>query len=202
VDIDGGIGLALSTDNGKTFNRIGDGPILTASLYEPFMIIDPCVKKFNEIYYMFYLFGTKWSGTNPPERVYKIGYATSNDAINWKKAGKKIIPDVLDENECQALPTVIKSGSLYHMYFCFRHMEGFRTDPAKGYRIGYAWSNDLKNWTRNDEAGGIKLSDSGWDSEMMCYPNVFEMDGSVYMLYNGNDFGKDGFGLAKLIKTI
>ena len=34
---------------------------------------------------------------------------------------------------------------------------------------------------------------------MMCYPNVFECDDDIYMLYNGNEFGKYGFGLAKLI---
>ena len=33
---------------------------------------------------------------------------------------------------------------------------------------------------------------------MQCYPNVFEMDNEIYMLYNGNAFGKYGFGLAKL----
>jgi hypothetical protein len=39
----------------------------------------------------------------------------------------------------------------------------------------------------------------GWDSEMMCYPNVFECNKDTYLIYNGNDFGKNGFGIAKLI---
>lgn len=33
---------------------------------------------------------------------------------------------------------------------------------------------------------------------MMSYPHVFECDDNIYMLYNGNTFGKDGFGLARL----
>jgi hypothetical protein len=33
---------------------------------------------------------------------------------------------------------------------------------------------------------------------MQCYPNAFECDGSVYLIYNGNDFGRDGFGIARL----
>jgi hypothetical protein len=46
---------------------------------------------------------------------------------------------------------------------------------------------------------GIDVAESGWDSEMICYPNVFECDGQIYLLYNGNEFGKFGFGLAKLV---
>ena len=45
----------------------------------------------------------------------------------------------------------------------------------------------------------IDVSDDGWDSEMICYPFVFDHKGKRYMLYNGNDYGKKGFGLAILI---
>ena len=46
----------------------------------------------------------------------------------------------------------------------------------------------------------IDVSNDGWDSEMICYPYVFDHKGKRYMLYNGNDYGKKGFGLAILIK--
>jgi hypothetical protein len=198
VDVDSGIGFAQSDDNGISFRRMGDGPVLTASLYEPFLVGDPFVRKFNGLYYMFYIYGQKWSDTKIPERVYKIAYATSTNGFDWVKANRNIISDVIDENECQALPTVIETGGRYHIYFCFRHMAGFRTEPGKGYRIGYAYSDDLVNWVRDDKAGGITLSESGWDSEMMCYPNIFDIGKDVFLLYNGNAFGKDGFGLARL----
>jgi sucrose-6-phosphate hydrolase SacC (GH32 family) len=151
---------------------------------------------------MFYLFGKKWSETtqeHASERVYKIGHATSDDGINWQKTGKSIIPDKIDEDECQALPTVIKIGTRYHLYFCYRHMTGFRAEKGKGYQIGYAYSDDLVTWTRDDENAGIGLSDEGWDAEMMCYPNIFECNNTIYLLYNGNNFGRSGFGIAKLI---
>ena len=32
----------------------------------------------------------------------------------------------------------------------------------------------------------------------MCYPNVFKCNDQVYMLYNGNEFGRNGFGIARL----
>jgi hypothetical protein len=40
--------------------------------------------------------------------------------------------------------------------------------------------------------------DDGWDSEMMCYPHLFKSDESIWLLYNGNEFGKHGFGAARL----
>jgi len=202
VAVETGVGLAVSTDQGKTYKKFGDGPLLSATTYEPFLVGDPFVRKFGDTFHMFYLFGKKWSEANDAhasERVYKIGHAVSDDGIDWRKMGESIIADKIDENECQALPTVIKIGTRYHMYFCYRHMAGFRTEKGKGYQIGYAYSDDLVHWMRDDEQAGIALSDKGWDSDMMCYPNIFACNNNVYLLYNGNNFGRDGFGIAKLI---
>jgi sucrose-6-phosphate hydrolase SacC (GH32 family) len=203
VNVESSIGIAISSDDGKTFQKPGDGPLLTASLHEPFLVGDAFVCEFDDSFHMFYLFGKKWSeatSDHDSERVYKIAYATSDDGINnWKRDSKFIISDKVDENECQALPTVIKIKGRYHMYFCYRHMVGFRTEKGKGYQLGYAYSDDLTSWTRDDSQAGIELSKEGWDSQMMCYPNIFECNKQVYLLYNGNYFGKDGFGIAKLI---
>ncbi|MEP7093170.1 MAG: hypothetical protein ABI793_03865, partial [Flavobacterium sp.] len=63
----------------------------------------------------------KANENEPPARVYKIAHAVSVDGVNWQKEdGKQIIADILNEDECQALPTVLKIGNRYHMYFCFR----------------------------------------------------------------------------------
>ncbi len=64
--------------------------------------------------------------------------------------------------------------------------------------MGYAFSEDLNNWTRDDEKAGIKLSSSGWDSEMQAYPFVEKTGEKIYLFYNGNEFGKYGFGYAIL----
>ncbi len=201
VSADASIGFAQSFDNGETFEKYGNGPIVTSSLNEPFLVGDAFVSKFNDTYHMWYIYGLRWindADTNNLERVYKITYADSKDGINWNRNSKCIISDVIDENECQALPTVIFYENKYHMFFSYRDAIGFRTNKNNGYRTGYAYSKDLKNWTRDDSKVGIELSKEGWDSEMMCYPFVFHCDEKVYMLYNGNEFGKNGFGLALL----
>lgn len=201
VSIDASIGLAISHDNGKTFTRIGDGPVLTSSLFEPFLIGDGFVVKYGAIYHMWYVYGIRWVYDNihvNHERVYKIGHATSTDGIAWRKEGRQIIPDKLNLDECQALPTVLYLNNRYQMFFCYRQPFNFRTEKDSAYRIGYAFSDDLINWTRDDAAVGIDVSEDGWDSDMLCYPHVFSCDGKVYMLYNGNEFGRFGFGLAVL----
>lgn len=193
------IGLAKSKDNGVTFERIGDGPILSADVNEPFVISGPKIRIFDNKWYLYYIAGTEWiDNPGSPEIVYKIKMATSDDGLIWKRHNKNIIPNILEENECQAGPDIFFYEGKYHMYFVYRYSLDFRNNRDRGYRIGYATSDDLFNWTRDDESAGIEYSDEGWDSQMAHYPHIFELDGTHYMLYNGNEFGRYGFGLAVL----
>ncbi len=202
VSVETSTGLAVSDDDGVTFKKIGTGPVLTSSLNEPMLVGDSFVQFYEGVFHMWYIFGQRWKASTadePPARVYKIAHAVSTDGITWQKEeGKQIITDVFDEDECQALPTVIKIADRYHMYFCYRQATDFRTNPDRGYRLGYAWSDDLVNWTRDDANSGIAFSEKGWDDAMMCYPHIFQCNEKIYLLYNGNEFGKHGFGIAEL----
>lgn len=203
VSADASIGLAISDDSGESFTKFGTGPILSASLNEPFLIGDPFVLKEKNRYIMWYIFGQRWikpENEGSPERVYKIGCAMSKDGIQWQKFGQSIMPDVLGVDECQALPTVLKIGTTYHMIFCFRHAFDFREDASKAYRLGYARSKDGQNWERVDQELNLEGTPNSWDSDMQCYPHFFSYKNDVWLLYNGNNFGRNGFGLAKLEK--
>lgn len=202
VSVETAIGLAISHDDGMTFQRIGNGPVLSASQNEPFLVGDGFVKIINGVFHMWYIFGTSWkqySKNSTADRTYKIGHATSVDGQEWiKEEGQQIIPDQLGPDECQALPSVISIHNRYHMFFCYRESFDFRTTKGRGYRIGHAWSDDLKNWTRDDDLPKLEGSPGQWDSDMQCYPHAFEFDGNVFLLYNGNEFGRYGFGLAEM----
>jgi predicted GH43/DUF377 family glycosyl hydrolase len=202
VPADGAIGLAVSHDQGYTFQRMSDGPVIAASLREPCIVVDPFVKIVGSVFHMWYVFGLGWkqfAEDDSPGRVYKIGHATSKDGIEWQKEeGRQILTDRLGETECQALPTVMEFEGEYHMFFCYRQASDFRKNPQRSYRIGHAFSSDLVSWERDDSQYTLDMSVDGWDAEMLCYPHVFQCDGNFYMLYNGNAFGKFGFGLAVL----
>ncbi len=202
VSTDSGIGLAISTDQGETFTRHGQGPVLGSSLQEPFLVSDGFVLRQGDLFHMWYIYGQRWikaAENAAPDRVYKIAHATSPDGFVWTKSHRAVIQDSIDADECQALPTVLFHEGRYHMLFCYRHATDFRTNPERGYRLGHASSSDLVHWER-DAAPVLPSGASGeWDSNMQCYPHLFRMEDSVYLLYNGNEFGRFGFGLARLV---
>ena len=192
------IGYAISDDDGITFKKQGSGPVLSYSVNEPFVISGPKIRRYNNQWYLWYIAGKKWIANNgKPEPVYRIRLASSIDGVEWTKMDKDIIETKLEEDECQASPDVFYYNNRYHMFFCYRYSLNYRGKEG-GYRIGYAYSDDMVKWQRDDAKAGIDISNEGWDNEMISYPHVFELDGKIYMLYLGNQVGKYGFGLAEL----
>jgi len=192
------IGCAVSQDSGQTFTKIGKGPILSYSPDEPFVISGPKIRRYNDRWYLFYIAGRRWKQVEGrAEPVYKIRMATSPDGIHWTKLNKDLIPSRIEEDEAQASPDVFFKNGKYHMFFSYRYSSNYRR-KERGYRIGYASSTNLKDWERDDAKAGIDVSNDGWDSEMVSYPHVFEVDGKIYLAYLGNEVGKFGFGLAEL----
>lgn len=199
VPFNGAIGVAVSRDYGDSFTRLGDGPVLSYSPDEPFLIGSPRVRKFGEKWYLWYASGREWLGSEgKPEPIYKIRMATSANGIDWVKHGKDLIADKLGEHECQACADVLYRDGKYHMFFSYRYSHNYKGKEG-GYRIGYASSVDLLRWKRCDGIAGMEVSSTGWDSEMVNYPHVFVLDGETYMLYQGNGMGCEGIGLAKLL---
>lgn len=192
------IGMAKSNDDGVTFKKLGDGPLLSFSPDEPFTLSGPKIRKFNDKYYLFYVAGREWVMVEGrPEVSHKIRLAISSDGLNWEKQNTDLIPDGWGDHESQASPDVFYANGKYHMFFCGWLPETFRETKAR--KIGYASSIDLLHWARDDSKAGIELSKGdGFDNQMLAYPHVFELDGKTYMLYLGNEVGRHGFGLAEL----
>lgn len=191
------IGRAVSHDTGKTFIRSGNGPVLSFDPEEPFVLSGPKIRKYNGRYYLWYIAGREWIKDNGrPEPVYKIRMASSYDGFSWQREHRDIITSKIDD-EAQASPDVFYKNGRYHMFFCYRFGTGYR-GKERGYRIGYAWSEDLLHWIRDDERAGIDVSDEGWDSEMLSYPHLWENNGTIYLFYLGNSVGREGFGVARL----
>lgn len=141
------------------------------------------------VYKMWYGSTISWGSSNG-EMIHVIKYAVSPDGKIWEKKGVAI-PFEVGVAQAFSRPTVVRDKDGYHMWFSYRSGDGTK------YRIGYAFSLNGIDWKRKNDSG-IDISESGWDSEMICYPFVFDHKGKRYMLYNGNDYGKTGFGLAVL----
>jgi hypothetical protein len=182
------VGLAISNDGGKTFKKYSDAPILDRSEIDPYMVISGCVRKEKENWQMWYSSAKDFQIMNgEPMYYYHIKYAESKDGIHWDRNGRVCI-DFEHQNETRiGRPCVMKENGLYKMWYSY---------AAPAYRIGYAESEDGIHWIRKDQEVGIDVSQSGWDSEMLCYAFVFEHKRRKYMLYNGNEYGKTGLGYA------
>jgi len=185
------IGLAQSDDNGESFHRIFQGPIIDRTPTEPYFTASCEIKIENGLWRMWYVSCTGWEmRENSPSPNYHIKYAESNDGVEWNRQGIVCIDYKNNDEWATSTPRVIKEGNLYRMWYSYRGIQP--------YRIGYAESNDGIKWIRKDDEVGIDTSASGWDSEMIEYPFVIEHNKTKYIFYNGNEYGKSGLGYAVL----
>lgn len=169
-----------------------DIPLIGLEKSDPLSLSYPWVQRMDSNEYrMWYGSTLDWDAGNE-EMLHVINSATSADGHTWKRQGLAV---PYQKNQAQAFsrPTVVNSnGDGYQMWFSYRSGRG------ESYRIGYAESSDAMNWKLMLDKVGIEMSSTGWDSNMIEYPFVFDHNHQRYMLYNGNDYGKTGFGLAIL----
>lgn len=186
------LGVARSTDGGATFHRISRAPVLPRSDSEPFGTGSVCVYRNSTEWQMLYTSFGGWGSHSeePPRHEYLIKTASSQDGIEWERHNKVAIGFQNATEYAIAKPSLLMSDDMYHLWYTYR---------GERYRIGYATSSDGTEWARHDTHSIVPyVSESGWDSEMICYPHVFRCGESVYLLYNGNEYGRTGLGLAFL----
>jgi hypothetical protein len=186
------IGLSISLDDGHSFKKYSNAPLLPLSDHDPCMITGPCVMEDNGRYRMWYVSGYKWDQDTDGnlQSHYHIKYAESEDGINWKREGLISI-DLVHPGETNiARPWILKEDGIYKAWYSY-------ACGKEGYRIGYAESTDGGyTFERMDHLAGITTSDEPWENEAVAYPAVISHKGRKYMFYNGNKFGKDGIALA------
>lgn len=192
------LGLAISRDGGNHFEKFGNGPIMNVQYNDPYLLAAPRSVFYDKgQWHMLYGSGTGWIYDNGMyESMYLNRHAISNDGINWYRDEKPCVETIYSD-ESQSACCTIKVEGRYHMFFPYRHSVNFR-NKERGYLIGYAYSDDLISWNRCDEHNLIELSDHGWDSEMLCYPHLIELDDKIIMFYCGNGFGVSGMGYASI----
>jgi len=183
------VGLAISRDGGLSFERYSAAPLLDRSAVDPFSISYPWVfQRGSEDWLMWYGSNLTWgSGKRKEEMVHPIKVALSDDGLQWRREGRIALPLQRESEYAMSRPTVVRDRGLFRMWYSLR---------GSAYRIGYAESLDGLEWMRFDERAGITISDDGWDSETVEYPCVFDAAGAKWMVYNGNGYGRTGFGLA------
>lgn len=180
------IGLAHWDGSGQA-KRHSKAPVIGRSDIDPYSVGYPWVMEEGGQKHIWYGSHNFW-GPQGLEMEHVIRHGTSKDGIIWDIDNKPAI-DVAGGNEfAVSRPCVIQAYGGYHMWYARRFEQ---------YKPGYAFSKDLKNWQRNDEAFSLD-NRSDWDCDAITYMSVFSIGENFYMLYNGNGYGRTGFGLAIL----
>ncbi len=176
--------LTLKIDSKQPL--MGCNAVDPISLSYPWVMPDGCGG-----YHMWYGSTINWDAGNN-EMLHVLNYASSTNGHEWHRQGLAV-PYQLGKAQAFSRPTVIwNANAHYEMWFSYRSGNG------DTYRIGSATSQNGQQWRLALADIGIDVSATGWDSEMIEYPFVFDHQGHRYMLYNGNGYGKTGFGLAIL----
>ncbi len=187
-------GRAIIDPYELTLTREFRGPVLGRDKDNPLFAAATAFYVSGNRWQTWYNSGVKWEKTvRGWHHKYGIHYAESADGVNWTCHPGMCIPFADEYEYAFGRPSVILVDDIYFMWFAHRASKNVKT-----YRIGFASSLDGRQWLRNDEISGIDVSPEGWDSEMICYPCVFEHNDIMYMLYNGNSYGKTGFGYATM----
>ena len=187
-------GLAVSEDNGFNFQRIGQGPILDRTIWGPYSATSPHVVLHKNKWYMYYSSGLDWLNLNgKKEHTYDIKIATSDDGINWIQTGITAIGQS-HSKEALTKPTIYSDGVTHHMWYCARGCDDFR-GGVDGYKIKYAYSQDLIEWTKSDSSQyAIFPETQTWDNQKRAYPEIINEKDRLILFYNVNGFGSTGFG--------
>jgi hypothetical protein len=185
-------GVAVSTDRGENFKRLKRVPALERSETELFLRSAPHVLKQGDAWKMWYVGFDGWI-IEDGKRVYRsrINYLASDNAVDWGSDGQPCMAPANEDEFGFGRPFVYFEDQKYKMLYSVR-------TRSKGYRLGYAESPDGLFWSRHDDRVGIDVSTSGWDSTDICWCAIFRLSGTVLMFYNGNDYGRTGFGYAVL----
>jgi predicted GH43/DUF377 family glycosyl hydrolase len=183
------IGLAIAR-NGGSFERVSRAPILPRSDADHLWLGSMYVTARAGGFHMWYTACLEWTPTDgDPLHKYLIKYAYSEDGVTWQRDDEVAIDFASKDEFAIARPSLIHADGRYHMWFCSRGEE---------YRLGYAVSADGREWERRDDALGFTASGDPWDAKAQCYPCVFRANGRLFMLYNGNGYGRDGLGISEL----
>jgi len=182
--------VAVSDDGGASFKRISDVPALDRIPGEVFFRAAPWVTYDNGRWRMWYIGGGAWTEDENGKMLprYSLRHTESVDGIDWRNSSVECLTPRAPLEIGFGRPFVQRHASGYRMWFSIREREG--------YHLGYATSTDGLVWTRDDDETGIAQSETGWDSEMVCYAAIVPTPDEWLMFYNGNGYGRTGVGVA------
>jgi hypothetical protein len=182
------VGLAISKNGGRSFERFTRAPLLPLTDTEPIgsgsVWVEPAAGRWR----MFYTNFLRWERQPArPRHLYHIREAYSADGITWDRPGRTVVDLIPPDEYALCAPDVHNLNGRRTLYFTAR---------GDRYRLFAAHQAADGRWRRAPH--GLNISPSDFDSEMQCYPRTLDFGGTHNLLYSGNGYGRAGIGYAEL----
>ena len=184
------LGAAESDDEGSSFRRLSQAPLLDRSDGELNTRSSALVVPANGCWRMWYAGGSDWIGSGADAKPqYALRHLWSEDGLVWPRNGEVCLEPRPGELGF-ARPCVRHRDGTLHMWYSLRTVQ-------RVYDLGYATSIDGIEWQRRDDASGLQRGPAGsWDADMVGLSCLVDVGSSLLMFYNGNGYGATGFGVA------
>lgn len=188
-------GLARSQDEGATFTKLSETPMLDRIQGEALFRGGAFGLVEDGKYRIWYVGGGSWvniSGKQAP--VYDIKtIQLENLRIVPQGSTTVLALDPIKDEHGFGRPWIVKKDkNLYQLFYSIRSRSSGR------YSLGYAESEDGLIWVRKDDQMNLGHGEFDFESQAICYSAVIEVAGRIYCFYNGDDYGATGIGWAEL----
>jgi hypothetical protein len=181
--------LAVSEDGGLSFHKHGGGQILHAAEGERFFRTAPFVFPQVDRWRMLYIGGGQFFDGPAGKRLpnYSLCQVQSTDGYSWDSA---LSPPLLDPDRAHG---EIGFGRpvLWHEAGRTSLMISLRTEN------GYALRQAVERGGALHWADLLDGPSGDWESAMTCFGAPCRAGDWEYLFYNGDQFGRSGFGLAR-----
>jgi hypothetical protein len=190
-------GLADLDESGDLI-RTGRGPVMERNWQFPYLAVTPTVWGSGP-FHCIYVNGDGWfhTGAETYEPLYSLRYAYSDNLTVWKRDDTKLV-SWSDSRPCHSNPCHLSARGRDIIVYCDRAASDYRADADSGYEIAALIFEPATVSATKLEIEWTEERLIGMNDQMRAYPEVFEWEGDLFLLTNGNGFGRTGIFISQL----
>jgi hypothetical protein len=193
------IGLAVS-DDGLKFTRAFAGPVHGIGPFDPYVTSAPTVLRTDDGYRMWYVGGTQWQDVDGfLDLSYEIRTTRSDDGLIWDPRSATAVGLRSLSKAGLGRPWIAEGNGSRQMWLS-RRGEPYRGPGEGAYHLASIAADAQGSFAGPAEPLQFENPPvaGDFDSWMQAYGCIVPHGADLVMLYNGDDFGRAGFGWARL----